>query len=479
MTSTITRIIFGALFTFGLTACANDEIYLGSADTSNIDSPEGNVVYVSDGASRGETPMVEFNKSYTLDLYLRSTKSVEGTVKATFTYSPEVLKAYNAANASELPLYPEKYFTIADGGHVSLSGGELISAPLSVTFTSDGALNPETIYALPLKVTAEGGRLATGADSYVILVQDATAFPGAEKYYDGKPGMKIVGVLEVNDVNPLNTIGFTMKRSGKQFFDAVVLFAANINYDTKTGRVYVSRNKNVQALLDGREKYLKPLQARGIKVILGILGNHDISGISTLSDEMCRRFAKEVRDVCDSYELDGVFLDDEYTDYPAAASGALPGFVEQNVKSASMLGYEIRKAQPERILMAYRYGALNKGVEIDGMNCGSIWDYVFNDYFVTSDPVKSFPGLRQDQAGTGSWNCSSDARCIPSNRQWTAMFSLDGMREQGYGAMMIYNFTCDSVNPMTPAIIKDMGTTSADFWGDELEYDGSWYPKDF
>ncbi len=479
MTKIITKASLGILLSVGLTACANDEIYLGSADPSNLNSPDGNVVYVSDGASRGETPMVEFSGSYSLDLFLRSSKSVSGSVTATFTYSPEILKDYNAANGSEVPIYPEKYFSMADGGKVTLTAGQLESSPLKVTFTSDASLNPAAIYALPLKVSAEGARLAEGADSYIILVQDATAFPGAEKYYEGKPGMKIVGVLEVNDVNPLNTIGFTMKRSGKQFFDAVVLFSANINYDSNTGRVYISRNKNVQALLDQRDVYIKPLQARGIKVILGILGNHDLSGISTLSDEVARKFAQEVRDVCDAYELDGVFLDDEYSDYAAAAAGEIPGFVQQSVKAASRLAYEIRKAQPERLLMAYRWAALDRGVDIDGMNCGQIWDYVFNNYFVTSNPVNAFPGLRQDQAGTGSWNCSGDSQCIPSNRQWSSLFSLDGMREEGYGAMMIYNFNINPDNMLTPYIIKDMNSTAHDFWDDELEYDGSYYPKRF
>ncbi len=53
------------------------------------------------------------------------------------------------------------------------------------------------------------------------------------------------------------------------------------------------------------------------------------------------------------------------------------------------------------------------------------------------------------------------------------------MREEGYGAMMIYNFTCNPSNAMTNAVIRDMGATARDFWNAELEYDNSWYPKDF
>ena len=55
--------------------------------------------------------------------------------------------------------------------------------------------------------------LAGGATSYVVLVRDCTKFPGTEKYYDGKPGMKIISVIEVNDINPLNVMGFTLKEA--------------------------------------------------------------------------------------------------------------------------------------------------------------------------------------------------------------------------------------------------------------------------
>ncbi len=462
-----------------MASCDKSEIYLGGSSSGNLESPYGNVVYVCDGNGHTNVGYAEFNKSFTLDLFLRSSKVVNGNVTASLTYDTEVLDRYNADNAANVAAFPADKVALANDGKMTLQEGTLSSAPMGVSFTSDGKLDPTAIYAVPLKVNVDGGILSGGASGYVILVQDATAFPGAEKLFEGKPGMKIIGVLEVNDHNPLNTLGFTLKNSGKQFFDIVVLFSANINYDSRTGRVYVSRNENVQALLDQRQKYLVPLQQRGIKVVLGILGNHDLSGISTLSKERAQEFAKEVRLICDAYELDGVFLDDEYTDYAAAASGQVPGFVKQSAEAASRLAYEIRREQPSRLLISYRYQSLSRGVAIDGMQPGEIWDYVLNDYGVTSNPVSTYPGLRQNQAGTGSWNCSDWSQWIPSNRNWKASFSLKGMREEGYGALMIYNFQCSPTYSITNSIINDMGEVASEFWGDELQYDGSWYPKDY
>jgi len=466
-----------------MAGCSENDVYIGGADTGILESPEGNVVYVTDGNGRDNVGYVEFRDSYTLDLFVRSSKTLSGTVNATFTYDPTVLDEYNKGEGTEIALFPQANVSLADGGKATLAEGSLSSAPMGVTMTTAKGLNPTETYAVPLRVSVEGGQLGQASDSYIILVRDVTSFPGTDKYYDGKPGMKIIGVLEVNNVNPLNVLGFTLKDSGKQFFDMVVLFSANINFNAQTGRVYVSRNENVQAILDNRDKYIKPLQDRGIKVVLGILGNHDASGISTLRSQVAKEFAQEVKNVCDAYQLDGIFLDDEWSDFTAAASGAIPGFCPQSGQAASRLAYEIRKAQPQRLLISYRWEALTNGYSVDGMNCSQIWDYVCNDYLMTSNPVSAYPGLRQDQAATGSWNCAdgsgSKDQCIPSSSKWSSRFSLTGMREAGYGAMMIYNFTCDPRNRMTKSVINDMKLTAKDFWNAELEYDNSWYPKDF
>lgn len=463
----------------GMAACDKNEIYLGSADDSSIVSPDGNVVYVTDGNGYRNVGYVEFSGDYTLDLYLKTTKKISGNVTATLTYDLSVLEEYNKSNGTEVAAFPQSHIELANGGSFTLPEGSISSAALSVKLTSDGSLNPTETYAIPFSVKAEGAQLSKGSTSYVILVRDCTAFPGAEKYFEGKPGMKICAVVEVNGANPLNCLGFTLKETGKQFFDMVVLFSSNINYDKSTGRLYISHNENVQALLDNREKYIKPLQERGIKVILSILGNHDISGVSTLGPELSKAFAKEVKQQCDAYQLDGVFLDDEYTDYDAAASGQIPGFTEQSYLGASRLAYDIKQIQPDRLVLIYRWDAYNKGVEVNGVQPGEFMDYVFNNYWVTSNPVDAFPGLKQSQAGTGSWSVTTDSQCIPSNDSWTERFSLTGMREQGYGALMIYNFNTDPSSWLTKYLLKDMEGTSKAFWNQTLEYDGSWYPKDF
>ena len=74
--------------------------------------------------------------------------------------------------------------------------------------------------------------------------------------------------VEVNDENILNMGEYTMKSDGKPFFDVVSIFAANINVDSKTGRVHVFCNDQVSFLLRNADKFIRPLQAKGIKVVM-------------------------------------------------------------------------------------------------------------------------------------------------------------------------------------------------------------------
>ncbi|MDE5656478.1 MAG: hypothetical protein K2I19_05330, partial [Muribaculaceae bacterium] len=147
--------------------------------------------------------------------------------------------------------------------------------------------------------------------------------------------------------------------------------------------------------------------------------------------------------------------------------------------AAARRAYELRQAQPSRLLISYRYEALFDAVAVDGMEPGQIFDYVLNDYGVTSNPCETYPGLKISQAGTGSWNCSDYMQWIPANSAYAQRFSLTGMREEGYGALMIFNFTCNPGYWLSSYIISDMGTTAEAFWNAELEYDNSWYNKDF
>lgn len=164
---------------------------------------------------------------------------------------------------------------------------------MGVTLAAGSELQEGTTYLLPLKATSstEGITLSEKAQHAVYLVKDLRAQGDA---YKGPDAVRNVCYFEVNDTNPLNALEFVLKDSGKLFFDDIILFSANINYNAETGRVYVLNNPNVQFLLDNNEQFLQPLRKRGMKVILGILGNHDAAGVAQLSDMGLPRVSRQL-----------------------------------------------------------------------------------------------------------------------------------------------------------------------------------------
>jgi hypothetical protein len=141
------------------------------------------------------------------------------------------------------------------------------------------------------------------------------------KYVAGtNHAVKTAVYIEVNDHNPLNAGDYVLE-DGTLLFDYVILFAANIrsrdcsgetdNNCTKKGP-HVHLNPNVQYVLENRNKYIRPLQEKGINVLLGLLGDHDGIGFGTMDTPTRATFIADVKKTVEDYKLDGVDFDDEW-----------------------------------------------------------------------------------------------------------------------------------------------------------------------
>ncbi|MDR2743529.1 MAG: hypothetical protein LBB98_15460 [Treponema sp.] len=134
--------------------------------------------------------------------------------------------------------------------------------------------------------------------------------------------VKTAVYIEVNDHNPLNAGNYTLA-DGTLLFDYVILFAANIrnrNCALETNEKHgcteqgphVHFNDNVRYILENRQKYIVPLQKKGIKVLLGLLGDHDGIGFGTMNAADRATFIADVKKDVEYYKLDGVDFDDEW-----------------------------------------------------------------------------------------------------------------------------------------------------------------------
>ncbi len=98
--------------------------------------------------------------------------------------------------------------------------------------------------------------------------------------------------VEVNNNNMLNAGSYTLQNTNRQLFDVAIIFAANINYDVSKNRAYISNNNNVTKVLNDVNTYVKPLQQKGIKVLLDLLGNHQGAGISNFPDRAAAKISQ-------------------------------------------------------------------------------------------------------------------------------------------------------------------------------------------
>lgn len=450
----INRIKTLALSLAGLTlaaSCSND-IDVPGVDEGNYKAAENNLAFITDKYGCNRQDSLIFNEKGSIDFYVNLSQAATTAQEYTLAYDVKALENYNKAHNTAVKALPEKLVKVS--GTAKVAAGEVKSSKVTVDYTSADELEKNGLYAIPVSVK---GAAQTSKDKgeFVLFVRDITKMPNCHK----EGGLQVISCMEVNDANPLHNLCYTLKESGKLVFDQVILFSGNINYNVETGEVYNYNNENVQHLLDYREKYLKPLQQKGMKVILGILGNHDRAGVANLSKEGAKKFAQELKAVVESYELDGVFFDDEYSSY-----GTYPGFVTPSIEAASRLCYECKRAMPDKLIEVYVYSRTGSLYEVDGHQPGEYIDYAIQDYGQYRDLERNYSGL----AKKGMIQASSEfaqGRIISS---WEAQ----RIKSEGYGGTMVF-----SLNPRN-GYASRLSTITEAFYGEATIRTGN-YAKDW
>lgn len=421
---TMSLILVGLSFT----SCDDDITLDPVGDYDNVDGVYGSVKNVT-GARELSTISVFGTNSAIGQIYFELTETTSSAVSVKLKIDEEALAAYNKANGTSYELYPAAQVAIANGGESSVASGTQKSEPVEIKISSNGGVGKT--YALPIsaEVSEAGITVSKKNQSYIYLVKVYPEIPDSDK----GTGIKSILYVEVNDENILNAGEYTMAKSGKPFFDVVNIFAANINYNKETKRSYVHCNENVSHILKNADKFIRPLQAKGIKVCLTILGNHDEAGVANLSPEAAADFARELKSYVDVYGLDGVDFDDEYSKYNP--SNPSPGFEAPSGAAAARLVYECRKIMPDKIISVYDYTNYLPTGTVEGEEIGPMIDYSYwGAYASWIDRHSTMTGMTKKQYGPSSFNLNFEA----SNGSYDYSHS-ERMRKEGYGIQMFYN----------------------------------------
>lgn len=164
---------------------------------------------------------------------------------------------------------------------------------------------------------------------------------------------KLTTYIETNDINPLNMGEYYFCGTDPKDYvvDHVILFASNIRGTVSTVELY--HNPNQTYILNNRNRLVKPLQDKGIKVLLGLLGDHTGVGFANLTSTQITSFANQIADCIEANGLDGVDFDDEYAEY-----GKISGTPSPSGTNFSSLITALRanSKMSGKLITAFRYG---------------------------------------------------------------------------------------------------------------------------
>lgn len=330
-----------------------------------------------------------------------------------------------------------------------------------------------TVFATLFFLSCENSSSLDGIDE---TIQSKTKAAEAGEY--PAPGnvnnIKIISCIEINDVNPLNNISYTLKSTGQPLFDMVILFSSNINYNEALGRPYIHHNTEMTNILANSNKYIKPLKDRGIKVMLSLLGNWDRAGVSNMNDATARQFAQTIKNELDKYNLDGVMFDDEYSAYMTPPPA---GFVKPSSAAAGRLMYETKKAIGNKLVFAYIYSRLNgKMPTFDGVTPANYVDYALSDYMASPVSSNYYTGMQNNQKAPWSQEFGL-GRFISNYGSWYGATYSSIIRD-GYGAHMVFGLNPNKSN-FRSGQLPELQKMSAVFCKDDVVFDGKIYPADY
>ncbi len=371
-------ILMCAVSALGLLSCEkNDTEATSTIIGENVGEPYAEVQ--SEAKAKILTPLLQRGDSPARGyVYLELKQVAEENMTVSFTVDKNALQAYNKTNGTSYPMYPADKISLENDGTADILAGEKRSGTVAVTL-SPGGVKGRT-YAVPISaVVSDGTKKITNNKIYMYLVTPQEAAP----QINADRAVRNLCYIEVNRESMLNAGEYTMKDTGEPFFDIASVFAANIRLNAE-GKPYLSCNEQTTFVLDHIDKLVRPLQAKGIKVHLSVLGDHTAAGMRSLTDDAAALFARELKYYVDIYGFDGVDFDDEYSTYDTdqnaepyiPSSAVMPDIASCTAERYAAFVYACRKEMPDTDFGIYWY----KGIDypagtVQGKAVNDLVDY--------------------------------------------------------------------------------------------------------
>lgn len=437
-------------------SCSEDKLVSENINEKRYEVPEHNIAVLTDKFGNVQSSLRTFRNTGKTDLYVSANEFVSSDV--TFEICYDESKAANKeleVDGKKYPVLPEDLVVVPSD--IMLQKGEKKSSAISIQYSTESGLERNGIYAIPLKLKdadINEVSLSETNSSFVLLVKDLSKNPTPEK----ASGVKMISITYHDNSNPLNHTLYRLQDSKKPLFDMVVLFSASLVANDMTSRpelVFTSKSLDY-------EKYIKPLQDMGIEVVLSILPYWDGVGLANLSESGAKYLAQQLKDCVDTYNLDGVFFDEEYAGYNGRTG---EDYVTPSAEAASRLVYEVKKMMPDKKMVIFHWDLLRRMVSVDGVPVKDFVDVVVNNYNDHWDHSADYGlspkemAVSSQEMALGYFPNESQLLNVKNNYGYNMIFALDP-------------FAVDFYTKQLPQLQK----TCRILFDEELEISGSFYP---
>lgn len=259
-----------------------------------------------------------------------------------------------------------------------------------------------------------------------------------------------IAYVEVNS-NDLANVGRYTLEDGSPAFDVAIIFAANINYDGENA--YLHLNDQVQATLDDAATQIRPLQEKGIKVTLSLLGNHQAAGFANFpSQAAAEAFADQVADVVETYDLDGVDIDDEWVAYGTGSTP--PANPDSAVWFVDALG---EKLPDDSLITLYDIGETAETLQQAPAATLDTLDYIWNPYYGQFNPPQ-FPTIDRSRLGAAAVDLNQTPVSLAADLAARTI-------SEGFGVFVSYDLRAGDHSAYVSAVTREL-------YGQDTTYTG-------
>lgn len=421
----IRSLLFALPFAALLSACSEEFIALetgklpdesqygevaGSLRSKLSFSGEAGIVLLTKDVA--ETKLVDelfYELSHPIDKDLEITISLGQEFTAAFDVEFGKRSAQNEAYRKKYPLFPPLVKAIFPEDNINLSEmtltipkGKTVSETVRCVISTD-KLDVNTLYLLTLNAEISSGDKSEDSPKQILQylvnptpftrIWDNSFDPSQEVTLD--KDFFTVFYLNTEYYQPLladlfvylkyDMMTFELKGS-HSFGNLINLRKSVISYDPSTARCVLSLDPDLRYVLEHRDKYISPLQNRGRKVCVCIQNGGKGIGFCNMNDVQIEDFTAQVKNVVETYGLDGVNLWDEGSGY------GKEGFPPMNTTSYPKLIKSLREALPGKILTLvdkeepteyFHDATLCGGIEV-----GKYIDYAWHGYFSAEEQTQ-------------------------------------------------------------------------------------------